>query len=73
MYKPVLALMAHNNVTRVKKLEINLKKSFRKFTGLSKSTDDAVLARISSFDVPELALRDETISVVEVEPAVAKY
>ena len=59
LYKPVLALMAQNNITRVRNLEINLKKSFKRFTGLSKSTDDAVLGRLVSFDFSTLARYSE--------------
>jgi len=55
LYKPVLALVVHNSATRINKLETNLKKSFKCFTGLARSTDNAVLSKLCSFDIAQMA------------------
>jgi len=65
LYKPVLGLMAQNNITRVRNLEINLKKSFKMFTGLSKSIDDVVLGSLASFDVVMLARYSEQTALTK--------
>jgi len=59
LYKPVLALVSGNNLSRVKALEVNLKRSMKKFAGLARTTNDTVLERLFVFDIPVLAKKQE--------------
>jgi len=50
-----LPLLAHNNWTRVQKMERNLKCCFKRFIGLCLSTDDQVLSKLINLRVLSLA------------------
>jgi len=59
LFSYTLPLMAHNNCTRVAKLERHLKFSFKKFVGLSITTEDKVLKKLIDFNVIKLAKEQE--------------
>jgi hypothetical protein len=63
LFNPMLAIMAHNNKGRVKALERLLKGSFKRFVGLSISTQDNILRKLINFDIFGLAKKQERIAL----------
>ncbi len=63
LFKPLLAIIGDNNQTRIKKVELQLKGSLKRFTRLSRNTKDEVVERLSRFDVTNLAKEQRDIAV----------
>ena len=59
LFKASIAIIPQDNLTQLRKLERNFKVSFKKFVGLSVSTDDDILRKLLNFNIKELAARQE--------------
>jgi len=55
LYNSSIAIMYHNNLTRINKLESNMRMSFKRFVGLSITTSNSVLNCLIDFNIKKLA------------------